>query len=149
MQKLDLPASFAGWQSGDVHDHMNYGGAYRTEPADLVAQAKAEDLDLVFNLLVNKEQRVPDIEYFSPLPDKASTKDVLLMHSQEYHTSYWGHLGLLGLSDHYLIPGYAAYHLYRLGQPLSRQCGHRRSGAQTGRDGGLCPSLRCRARSRS
>ena len=109
MQKLDTPASFAGWQSGDVHVHMNYGGAYRTEPADLVAQAKAEDLDLVFNLLVNKEQRVPDIKYFSPLPDPASTKDVLLMHSQEYHTSYWGHLGLLDLSDHYLIPGYAAY----------------------------------------
>jgi dipeptidyl aminopeptidase/acylaminoacyl peptidase len=109
MHKLDLPASFAGWLSGDVHDHMNYGGAYRTEPADLVAQAKAEDLDLVFNLLVNKEQRVPDIRYFTPYPDKASTKDVLLMHSQEYHTSYWGHLGLLGLSDHYLIPGYAAY----------------------------------------
>ncbi|MEQ9566691.1 MAG: CehA/McbA family metallohydrolase, partial [Pseudomonadales bacterium] len=29
--------------------------------------------------------------------------------SQEHHTSYWGHLGLLGLSDHYLIPGYSAY----------------------------------------
>jgi hypothetical protein len=34
---------------------------------------------------------------------------VLLSFGQEYHTSYWGHLGLLGLNDHYLIPGYAAY----------------------------------------
>jgi TolB protein len=96
VRKLDLPASFAAWRSADVHVHMNYGGTYRTEPKDLVAQARAEDLDLVFDLLVNKEQRVPDIAYFSAQPDAASTPDVLLAHSQEYHTSYWGHLGLLG-----------------------------------------------------
>ena len=27
----DLPA--AGWYSGDLHVHMNYGGAYRNTPA--------------------------------------------------------------------------------------------------------------------
>src|SRR4029079_3826810 len=42
-------------------------------------------------------------------PDPASGDGVLITHSQEYHTSYWGHLGLLGLSDHYLTPGFAAY----------------------------------------
>jgi TolB protein len=109
MHKLDLPAPFAAWQSADVHVHMNYGGTYRTEPKDLVAQAKAEDLDLVFDLLVNKEQRVPDIAYFSAAPDQASTADVLLAHSQEYHSSYWGHLGILALGDHYIVPGYAGY----------------------------------------
>jgi hypothetical protein len=109
MRRLDLPVDFAAWQSGDAHVHMNYGGTYRTEPKDLVAQAQAEDLDLVFDLLVNKEQRVPDISYFSPVPDPASTADMLLAHSQEYHSSYWGHLGILGLDDHYLIPGYAGY----------------------------------------
>jgi hypothetical protein len=88
---------------------MNYGGTYRNTPAHLVRQADAEDLDVVFALVVNKEQRIPDIGYFSPVPDPASTAAVLLSHGQEYHTSYWGHLGLLGLSDHYLIPGYAAY----------------------------------------
>jgi Tol biopolymer transport system component len=108
-RKLDLPADFAGWKSADVHVHMNYGGTYRTAPEDLVAQAEAEDLDLVFDLLVNKEQRVPDIARFSALPDPASTPDILLAHSQEYHTSFWGHLGLLGLDDHYIVPGYAAY----------------------------------------
>jgi hypothetical protein len=30
-------------------------------------------------------------------------------HDQEFHTSYWGHVGLLGLEDHILLPGYAAY----------------------------------------
>jgi hypothetical protein len=109
VRKLDLPSDFAAWQSGDAHVHMNYGGSYRAEPKDLVAQAEAEDLDLVFDLLVNKEQRVPDIAYFSPLPDPASATDMLLAHSQEYHSSYWGHLGILGLDDHYLIPGYAGY----------------------------------------
>ncbi len=110
IQSLDLPES---WQknhvSGDVHVHMNYGGHYRNTPERMVAQAKAEDLDIVFNTIVNKEQRIPDIDYFSTKPDPATDNEVLLMHSQEHHTSYWGHLGLLGLSDHYLIPGYAAY----------------------------------------
>jgi TolB protein len=88
---------------------MNYGGTYRNTPEHLVRQAEAEDLDVVFDLVVNKEQRIPDIGYFSAAPDKASNDSVLLTHGQEYHTSLWGHLGLLGLSDHYLIPGYAAY----------------------------------------
>jgi hypothetical protein len=28
---------------------------------------------------------------------------------QEYHTSYWGHTGLLAITDHIQLPGYAAY----------------------------------------
>jgi hypothetical protein len=109
VQPLELPAGFSSWVSGDLHVHMNYGGAYRNEPARLVAQAEAEDLDVVFNLIVNKEQRVPDVEHFSGRPDPASTAAVTLMHSQEYHTSYWGHLGLLNLKRHLLLPDYAAY----------------------------------------
>jgi len=97
------------WISGDVHVHMNYGGAYRNTPERLVSQARAEDLDVVFNLVVNKEQRIPDIDYFSTEPDKASDPDVSLLHGQEFHTGYWGHLGLLGLADHLLIPDYSAY----------------------------------------
>lgn len=106
---LDMPDEWHSWQSGDVHVHMNYGGAYRNTPEHLVEQAAAEDLDLVFNLIVNKEQRVPDIAYFSAAPDEASTRNVLLLHSQEFHTSYWGHMGLLGLNDHLLVPIYSGY----------------------------------------
>ena len=106
---LDLPPEWRSWQSGDVHVHMNYGGTYRNTPHRLVRQAAAEDLDLVFNLIVNKEQRIPDIAYFSPDPDPASTSDVLLLHAQEFHTGYWGHMGLLGLNEHLLIPDYSAY----------------------------------------
>ena len=88
---------------------MNYGGTYRNTPAHLARQARAEDLDVVFNLIVNKEQRVPDIAYFDPAPDPASSDEVLLVHAQEYHTSHWGHQGLLGLDSHLLIPDYVAY----------------------------------------
>jgi len=105
------------WQSGDVHVHMNYAGTYRNTPSNLVAQATAEDLDLVFNLIVNKEQRIPDIAYFSAAPDGSSTAGMLLLHAQEFHTGYWGHLGLLGLSDHFLLPDYSAYNNTGLASP--------------------------------
>jgi len=88
---------------------MNYGGAYRNTPAHLAFQARSEDLHVVENLIVNKEQRIPDIDYFSGAPDPVSGPGFLLMHSQEFHTSFWGHTGLLGLTGHYLLPDYAGY----------------------------------------
>ena len=110
LEPLSLPGGWRErWHSADVHVHMNYVGTYRDTPARLVSQAEAEDLDVVFDLIVNKEQRVPDIGYFLPHPDPASNSSVLLSHGQEFHTGFWGHLGLLGLNDHILLPGYAAY----------------------------------------
>ena len=87
---------------------MNYGGAYRATPRRLAFQARAEDLDLVENLIVNKEGRIPDIAYHVGR-DPVSTASTVIMHDQEYHTSVWGHIGLLGLRDHLLLPGYAGY----------------------------------------
>jgi TolB protein len=110
LKALDIPSDARSrWASGDVHVHMNYGGTYRNTPANLVAQAAAENLSIVEDLIVNKEQRIPDIAYFSSSVDLASTDTTLLFHGQEFHTSYWGHLGLLHLTDHFLLPGYAAY----------------------------------------
>lgn len=102
----DLPAR--GWFSADLHVHMNYGGAYRNDPRRLRFQAEAEDLHLVENLIVNKEGRIPDIGYRVGR-DPVSTPGTLIVHDQEYHTSVWGHIGLLGLRDHLLLPGYAGY----------------------------------------
>jgi len=108
LERLDnLPAR--GWWSGDVHVHMNYGGAYRNTPRHLAFQARAEDLHVVENLIVNKEQRIPDIAYFRTDADPVSGPTFLLLHAQEFHTSVWGHLGLLGLTSHYLLPEYAGY----------------------------------------
>ncbi len=110
LQPLNLPKDTRSqWVSGDVHVHMNYGGAYRNTPKHLVVQAAAENLQIVEDLVVNKEQRIPDIAYFSTEPDPASTSANLLLHGQEFHTSYWGHLGLLNLNHNFLLPGYAAY----------------------------------------
>jgi TolB protein len=97
------------WASGDSHVHMNYAGTYRNTPSHLVEQAAAENLSIVENLVVNKEQRFPDIAYFSPKLDPASDEDRLLQHAQEFHTSYWGHLGLLNLTQNLILPGYAGY----------------------------------------
>ena len=105
----NIPYEPAEWVSGDVHVHMNYAGTYRNTPKHLVEQAEAENLPIVENLIVNKEQRFPDIAYFTPKPDPASNLDHILMHSQEFHTSYWGHLGLLGLKHNIILPGYAVY----------------------------------------
>ncbi len=104
----NLPAR--GWWSGDLHVHMNYGGAYRNTPRHLAFQARAEDLHVVEDLIVNKEQRIPDIAYFRPggRPDPVSTDRLLLVHAQEFHTSVWGHMGLLGLTQ-YVMPDYAGY----------------------------------------
>jgi hypothetical protein len=110
LRPLDLPQEKGSrWVSGDVHVHMNYGGAYRNTPTHLVLQAAAENLPIVQDLVVNKEQRIPDIAYFRTTPDPASTANNLLLHGQEFHTSYWGHLGLLHLTRNFLIPDYVAY----------------------------------------
>jgi hypothetical protein len=103
----DLPSR--GWYSGDLHVHMNYGGTYRNSPGRLAFQARAEDLHLVENLIVNKEGRIPDVAYFRGTPDPVSTPGTLIVHDQEYHTSFWGHVGLLGLRTNLVLPGYAAY----------------------------------------
>jgi len=104
------------WWSGDLHVHMNYGGRYRNTPAHLVEQARAEGLDLVYNLVVNKEQRVPDIAAFLHGVDPASTGGVLLLHGEEFHSSYWGHLGLLALRR-LILPGYTAYPFTAVASP--------------------------------
>ncbi|MGC1520728.1 MAG: CehA/McbA family metallohydrolase, partial [Steroidobacteraceae bacterium] len=97
------------WVSADVHVHMNYGGEYRNVPAHLALQAQAENLPIVNSLLVNKEQRFPDIAYNGTQTDPASTPVALVVHGQEYHTSYWGHLGLLDISGGIILPGYVGY----------------------------------------
>jgi TolB protein len=110
LEPLPLPQdTHWHWVGADVHVHMNYGGAYRNTPAHLIFQAAAENLAIVENLIVNKEQRIPDIAYFSAKPDSIANAPPLVFEGQEFHTSYWGHLGLLNLTRNLLIPAYAAY----------------------------------------
>ncbi len=88
---------------------MNYGGAYRMRTEGLARQADAEALDLAFNLIVNKEQRIPDIAEFATTPVRAEGAKAVVAQAQEFHTSVWGHMGLIGLQDHLLTPDYVGY----------------------------------------
>jgi TolB protein len=97
------------WISSDLHVHMNYGGEYRNTPAHLVLQADAENLNIVNNLIVNKEQRIPDVAYAGKQVDAASTARTLVVHGQEFHTTQWGHLDLLNIRGNVLLPGYGGY----------------------------------------
>jgi len=97
------------WVASDLHVHMNYGGTYRNYQSHLWRQAQAEGLALVNELIVNKEQRIPDMN-FTVLPrTEPSDWEAVLVKGQEYHTSYWGHRGVLELKEHLLLPGYAGY----------------------------------------
>jgi len=115
LQPLQLPERYGRFVSADLHVHMNYGGHYRQTNDNLIGQAAAEHLDALFNLVVNKEERVPDIGGFDMPP--LQKNGVLLLQAQEYHSSFWGHLGLLFLDDHYLTPGFAGYRQTALSSP--------------------------------
>ena len=110
LEALDWKATTGShWISADLHDHMNYGGTYLEDPNGLRDIAEAENLSIVNNLIVNKEQRFPDIVHDGEGLDPASDNETLILHGQEFHTSYWGHRGILGIKDHILLPGYAGY----------------------------------------
>ncbi len=130
------------WVSADVHVHMNYGGAYRNTPAHLALQAEAENLNIVNSLIVNKEQRFPDIAYNGRQLDPASRPDALVVHGQEYHTSYWGHLGLLDIEGGVILPGYVGYPNTAAASLLSHERGRGADGACPRRPGRLRPPLR-------
>jgi TolB protein len=97
------------WVSGDMHVHMNYGGVYKENSEELQVQAESEGLSIVNNLIVNKEQRFPDIASSETSSDAILGKDSAVLRGQEFHTSYWGHRGLLDITGHLLLPGYAGY----------------------------------------
>lgn len=109
-----LPREFGDWITADLHVHMNYGGHYRNTPEHLAWQAQAEDLDLVENLIVNKEERIPDIAWFGKPGIDTRPR---ISHAQEFHTSFWGHLGLLNLRENYIAPDFSAYRHTALASP--------------------------------
>jgi TolB protein len=110
LERLELPTQDGQWVSADLHVHMNYGGTYRNYVTALQRQAAGEGLNIVNELIVNKEQRFPDISFTTPLKlNDLGDFEVELVKGQEFHTSYWGHRGILALKEHLLLPGYAGY----------------------------------------
>ena len=101
LEPVDFPAVGGKWLSLDLHTHMNYGGTYKNNTATVETIGAAEGVDIVHELVVNKEQRIPDIDFVQ--------RGWVVVKGQEFHTSYWGHRGVLNLEDHILLPGYAGY----------------------------------------
>jgi hypothetical protein len=114
LRELKLPDWAPVAATADLHVHNNYGGLYRNDDAALRSQMEAEDLDAVYNLIVNKEQRIPDIDKVADKIEKVANRS--FFYSQEYHTSFWGHLGLLNL-QRYLTPDFSAYQFSALSSP--------------------------------
>ena len=114
LRELKLPDWAPVAATADLHVHNNYGGHYRNDDAALRWQMDAEDLDAVYNLIVNKEQRFPNIEKVADGTGKSSEQGIF--YSQEYHTSFWGHMGLLDLRR-YLTPDFSAYQHSALSSP--------------------------------
>jgi hypothetical protein len=110
-----LPEKFGEFVSADLHVHMNYGGTYRQNFAGLAGQAQAEDLDVVYDLIVNKEQRIPQVSEFTTEPRQVGATTIFA--GQEFHTSLWGHVGLLHLDDHLLLPDFSSYRHTALASP--------------------------------
>jgi TolB protein len=110
LRRLSTPWGPRGhWSSGDLHVHMNYGGAYRNDPNELIREGEAEDVQIIHQLTVNKEQRFPDIDTLNPANFDLKQGDQQIVLGQEFHTSYWGHRGILNLKQHLILPGYAGY----------------------------------------
>ena len=90
----DMPS--AGLYSGDTHVHDLHAGDLRLTPADLVAQAEAEDVHVVNALIhVDGTKLMGDVSRFVAGPHPASTANVLLRYGQEYRMSF-GHRSVLG-----------------------------------------------------
>jgi TolB protein len=97
------------WVSSDLHVHMNYGGTYENNCYGLADIAENEGVSVVHSLAVNKEQRFPDIAFLEFKEAACGDADVTVIQGQEFHTSYWGHRGILRLKSNLLLPGYAGY----------------------------------------
>ncbi len=85
----DLGAS--GWMSGDTHVHDLHAGDLRITPEDLVAQAEAEAVEVIYALIhVDGSRTMGDPARFVAGRHPASTETVFLRYGQEYRMPF-GH----------------------------------------------------------
>lgn len=81
----------AGWHSGDTHVHDLHAGDLQITPADLVAQAEAEAVEVVHALIhVDGSRTMGDPARFVPGAHPASSGGVRLRYGQEYRMPF-GH----------------------------------------------------------
>ncbi|MGH9338490.1 MAG: CehA/McbA family metallohydrolase [Acidobacteriota bacterium] len=102
-----------GWYSGSTHVHMNYGGNLRNSLENLMMMSRAEDQDVVNELVANKDNRVLDWQYFVPgggeHPVSREDVDMIVIVGEEYRPAFGGHVFLIGLRDHLISPFTTGY----------------------------------------
>lgn len=102
-----------GWISGSTHVHMNYGGNLRNTLRNLIMMSKAEDQDVVNELVANKDNRILDWQYFVPgggeHPVSKGEPDLMLIVGEEYRPPFYGHVFFIGLRDHLISPFTTGY----------------------------------------
>ena len=103
-------ARSAGWTSGDHHFHLNYGGQYDLDPADMVPMMEGEDLDIATPLLANLHNRYEDQDLWGW---EKSDGSPLIRFGQEIRSHFLGHMGLIEIPEFHWPwvwgPGYEVY----------------------------------------
>jgi len=103
-------ARAAGWLSGDQHFHLNYGGPYRLEPADMRRILEGEELDVATPLVANLHERLGEQPWFGWT---SGGEAPLTRFGQEVRSHFLGHIGLIGTDDLFWPwiwgPGYQVY----------------------------------------
>ena len=103
-------ARAAGWTSGDHHFHLNYGGQYDLDPADLVPKMAGEALDMATPLLANLHNRFEDQDLWGW---EKSDGFPFIRFGQEIRSHFLGHMGLIEIPELHWPwvwgPGYEVY----------------------------------------
>lgn len=89
-------ARAAGWLSGDQHFHLNYGGPYRLEPADMELILAGEELDMATPLVANLHERLGEQDWFGWASSGVAP---LTRFGQEVRSHFLGHIGLIGTDE--------------------------------------------------
>ncbi len=98
-----------GWYSGSNHVHMNYAGNLHNTPENLIFMAEAEDLDVVGELVANKDNRILDYQFFTGAVHPLSDDARVLYFNEEYRPPFYGHVSFINLTEHLISPFTTGY----------------------------------------
>ena len=92
---------------------MNYGGNFRNTLENLMFMSRAEDQDILNELVANKDNRILDWMYFEPGGGAHSISKtdpkMLVLVGEEYRPPFYGHVFYLGLKENLISPFTTGY----------------------------------------
>ena len=84
-----------GWYAGDHHFHLNYGGAYRLLPEDIVPEMKGENIHIGFPLVANLHNRMLE----RGLHGWQNNTSPYIVFGQEVRSHFLGHLNIMNADE--------------------------------------------------